>query len=83
MFPHYGMKAFCGRRQQRGPYAPDGYAGGSREMAVCHGTTGPGVTNMTSGIAQAYHSLRLMLFFAGMHGLAVEDQQALAAILIG
>lgn len=72
MFPQYGMPLYCGRHEQWGPYAADGYAGASRKMAICFGTAGPGVTNMVSGIAQAYQNYRPMIAFCGMHGPAVD-----------
>jgi acetolactate synthase-1/2/3 large subunit len=72
MFPHYGMRCFTGRHEQWGPYAADGYAGASRKIAVCYGTAGPGVTNMMSGIAQAYQNYHPMLCLCGTHGASVD-----------
>jgi len=72
MFPQYGMRCFTGRHEQFGAYAADGYAGASRKMAICYGTAGPGVTNMISGIAQAYQNLRPMLAICGVHGTSID-----------
>jgi len=72
MFPEYGMKLYTMRHEQAGAYAADGYAGASRKMAMCYGTAGPGVTNMTSSIAQAYQNYRPMLALCGMHGSVID-----------
>ena len=77
LFPAYGMSLYTGRHEQWGPYAADGYAGASRKMAICYGTAGPGVTNMVSGIAQAYQNYRPMVCMCGMHTAPTDRHWAL------
>jgi len=40
-------------------------------MAICYDTAGPGVTNMMSGIAQAYQNLRPLLAICGVHTIDI------------
>lgn len=42
------------QHEQAAAYMADGYARVTGQLGVCTATVGPGVTNLTSGIAQAY-----------------------------
>ncbi len=42
------------RHEQAGAHAADGYARATGEVGVCIGTSGPGATNLVTGIATAY-----------------------------
>lgn len=42
------------RHEQGAAHAADGYARASGEVGVCSATSGPGATNLTTGIANAY-----------------------------
>ena len=41
------------RHEQGGSHAADGYARSTGEVGVCFGTSGPGATNLVTGIATA------------------------------
>ena len=41
------------RHEQGGSHAADGYARATGEVGVCFGTSGPGATNLVTGIATA------------------------------
>ncbi|AEE14203.1 acetolactate synthase, large subunit, biosynthetic type [Thermodesulfobium narugense DSM 14796] len=49
VFKHYMM-----RHEQGAAHAADGYARASGEVGVCIATSGPGATNLVTGIANAY-----------------------------
>ncbi|HEM56127.1 MAG TPA: biosynthetic-type acetolactate synthase large subunit, partial [Thermodesulfobium narugense] len=49
VFTHYMM-----RHEQGAAHAADGYARASGEVGVCIATSGPGATNLVTGIANAY-----------------------------
>ena len=42
------------RHEQGGAHAADGYARASGKVGVCMATSGPGATNLVTGIATAY-----------------------------
>lgn len=42
------------RHEQGGVHAADGYARATGKVGVCFGTSGPGATNLVTGIANAY-----------------------------
>jgi acetolactate synthase-1/2/3 large subunit len=62
-----GIKLVHVRHEQAGPYAADGYARASGKVGICFGTSGPGVTNMISGIAHAHKSKSPIVCFLGHH----------------
>ena len=47
------LKHFLVRHEQGGTHAADGYARASGKVGVCFGTSGPGATNLVTGIATA------------------------------
>jgi len=47
------LKHYMVRHEQGGSHAADGYARSTGEVGVCFGTSGPGATNLVSGIATA------------------------------
>ena len=47
------LKHFMVRHEQGGSHAADGYARATGEVGVCFGTSGPGATNLVTGIATA------------------------------
>ena len=47
------LKHFMVRHEQGGSHAADGYARSTGEVGVCFGTSGPGATNLVTGIATA------------------------------
>lgn len=69
-----GIRMIHMRHEQTGVYAADGYARAAGEMGVCFGTAGPGMTNMLSGIAQAFICRSPVLCLFGQH-LTNEDKR--------
>lgn len=69
-----GIRMIHMRHEQSGVYAADGYARSSREVGVCFGTAGPGMTNMLSGVTQAYICRSPLLCLFGQH-LTSEDRR--------
>ena len=47
------VKHYMVRHEQAGSHAADGYARSTGEVGVCFGTSGPGATNLVTGIATA------------------------------
>jgi len=47
------VKHYMVRHEQGGSHAADGYARATGEVGVCFGTSGPGATNLVTGIATA------------------------------
>ena len=47
------LKHYMVRHEQGGSHAADGYARSTGEVGVCFGTSGPGATNLVTGIATA------------------------------
>jgi len=47
------LKHYMVRHEQGGSHAADGYARATGEVGVCFGTSGPGATNLVTGIATA------------------------------
>lgn len=48
------LKHILPRHEQGGIHAADGYARATGKVGVCFGTSGPGATNLVTGIANAY-----------------------------
>ncbi|HEY9301013.1 MAG TPA: biosynthetic-type acetolactate synthase large subunit, partial [Phormidium sp.] len=48
------IKHFLVRHEQGATHAADGYARATGKVGVCFGTSGPGATNLVTGIATAY-----------------------------
>ncbi len=49
-----GIKHILVRHEQGAAHAADGYARATGKVGVCFGTSGPGATNLVTGIATAY-----------------------------
>ncbi|BDG07445.1 biosynthetic-type acetolactate synthase large subunit [Anaeromyxobacter paludicola] len=50
----YHLKHVLVRHEQVGAHAAEGYALATGKVGVCFGTSGPGATNLVTGIADAY-----------------------------
>ena len=48
------IKFILTRHEQGAAHAADGYARATGKVGVCIATSGPGATNLTTGIANAY-----------------------------
>ncbi|MCD6452819.1 MAG: biosynthetic-type acetolactate synthase large subunit [Dehalococcoidales bacterium] len=54
VFPHYPkLRHILVRHEQGAAHAADGYARAARRVGVCMSTSGPGATNLVTGIANA------------------------------
>src|SRR3989339_980547 len=54
LYKEKGLKHILTRHEQGAAHAADGYARASGKVGVCLATSGPGATNLVTGIANAY-----------------------------
>ncbi len=59
------VKHFLVRHEQGASHAADGYARATGEVGVCFGTSGPGATNLVTGIATAHMDSIPMVVITG------------------
>jgi acetolactate synthase I/II/III large subunit len=59
------MKHILVRHEQGASHAADGYARATGRVGVCFGTSGPGATNLVTGIANAYMDSIPMIIVTG------------------
>ncbi len=59
------LKHILVRHEQCAAHAADGYARASGKVGVCIGTSGPGATNLVTGIATAYMDSSPVVAIAG------------------
>lgn len=76
-FYEQGIKRIHMRHEQSGVYAADALARCTRTPGICFGTAGPGVTNMVSGINQAWLARSPIVAFFGQHARTHNLQHAL------
>ena len=55
--------------EQGASHAADGYARSTGKVGVCFATSGPGATNLVTGIATAYYDSSPVVFPGGVHHL--------------
>lgn len=60
-----GIKHILVRHEQGAAHAADGYARATGKVGVCFGTSGPGATNLVTGIATAYMDSIPMIIVTG------------------
>jgi acetolactate synthase-1/2/3 large subunit len=60
-----GLHFILTRHEQGAAHAADGYARATGKVGVCLATSGPGATNLTTGIANAYMDSIPMVAFTG------------------
>ncbi|AKG23699.1 biosynthetic-type acetolactate synthase large subunit [Calothrix sp. 336/3] len=60
-----GIKHILVRHEQGAAHAADGYARATGKVGVCFGTSGPGATNLVTGIATAYMDSVPMVIVTG------------------
>lgn len=60
-----GIKHILVRHEQGASHAADGYARATGKVGVCFGTSGPGATNLVTGIATAYMDSIPMIVVTG------------------
>ncbi len=56
-----GPKLVVARHESGAAFMADGYARETGKLGVCFATTGPGATNMITGVAAAYHNCNPVL----------------------
>ncbi|MGB9904967.1 MAG: thiamine pyrophosphate-binding protein, partial [Desulfotomaculales bacterium] len=62
---HSKIKHVLVRHEQGAAHAADGYARATGRVGVCLATSGPGATNLVTGIANAYMDSVPMVIFTG------------------
>jgi acetolactate synthase I/II/III large subunit len=70
------MKHILVRHEQGAAHAADGYARATGKVGVCFGTSGPGATNLVTGIATAYMDSIPMVIVTGQVSRAVIGSDA-------
>ena len=70
------LKHILVRHEQCAAHAADGYARASGKVGVCIGTSGPGATNLVTGIATAYMDSSPIIAIAGQVGTSLIGNDA-------
>jgi len=70
------LKHILVRHEQCAAHAADGYARASGKVGVCIGTSGPGATNLVTGIATAHMDSSPILAITGQVGTALIGRDA-------
>lgn len=65
LFDSQEVKHILPRHEQGGIHAADGYARATGKVGVCFGTSGPGATNLVTGIANAQMDSIPLVVFTG------------------
>jgi acetolactate synthase-1/2/3 large subunit len=60
-----GLKYICSHHEQASSMAADGYARRSGEIGVCYATSGPGATNILTGLVGAWQESTPLIFLTG------------------
>ncbi|WP_129128409.1 thiamine pyrophosphate-binding protein [Geomonas oryzae] len=63
------IRYYCNHHEQASAMAAEGYARQTGKLAVCYGTSGPGGTNLVTGIAGAWLDSSPILFLTGQSKL--------------
>jgi acetolactate synthase-1/2/3 large subunit len=71
-----GLRHILCRHEQGAALAADGYARSTGKLGVCMATSGPGATNLVTGIANAYMDSVPMLAITGQVSTAVMGTDA-------
>ena len=72
-----GVRAVVARHESGAGYMADGYARNSGKLGVCCSTTGPGATNMITGVATAYENNIPMLAITAQTAVTNFGRKAL------
>jgi len=70
------IRHILGRHEQGVAHAADGYARATGKVGVCIATSGPGATNLVTGIATAYMDSIPMVCFTGQVGTPLIGRDA-------
>ncbi len=63
--PRAGLKYVCNHHEQACAMAAEGYARRTGELGVCYATSGPGATNILTGLVGAWQDSAPVLFLTG------------------
>jgi acetolactate synthase-1/2/3 large subunit len=74
------LQHFLVRHEQGAAHAADGYARATGKVGVCFGTSGPGATNLVTGIATAHMDSIPMIIVTGQVGRAAIGRDAFQEI---
>ncbi len=82
LFPAAGIRFLAVRHEQSAAHMADAYARVTGRASMCTGQNGPGITNMVTGIAAAYHAHSPVILltpssmsaFRGLDGFQEVDQ---------
>lgn len=75
-----GIRVVLPRHEQGGAFAADGYARVSGKVGVCMATSGPGATNLQTGIADCYLDSIPAVFITGQVGSSLIGKNAFQEI---
>src|SRR6266852_954588 len=73
---HPGLRHILVRHEQAAAHAADGYARASNRVGVCVATSGPGATNLVTGLATAYMDGSPVLAITGQVGRPMLGRDA-------
>src|SRR3989449_3246912 len=73
---HAGLRHILVRHEQAAAHAADGYARASNRVGVCVATSGPGATNLVTGLATAYMDGSPVLAITGQVGRPMLGRDA-------
>ncbi|MBN1936810.1 MAG: biosynthetic-type acetolactate synthase large subunit [Anaerolineae bacterium] len=74
--PEYNLRHVLTRHEQGAAHAADGYARATGKVGVCMATSGPGATNLVTGIATAYMDSSPIIAITGQVGTAFIGKDA-------
>ncbi|MDD3880396.1 MAG: thiamine pyrophosphate-binding protein, partial [Syntrophomonas sp.] len=70
------IRHILSRHEQGAAHAADGYARATGRVGVCISTSGPGATNLVTGIATAYMDSIPLVCFTGQVGTSLIGRDA-------
>ncbi|TMC68440.1 MAG: acetolactate synthase large subunit, partial [Chloroflexi bacterium] len=73
---HVGLRHILVRHEQAAAHAADGYARAGKRVGVCVATSGPGATNLVTGLAAAYMDGSPVLAITGQVGRPMLGRDA-------
>jgi acetolactate synthase-1/2/3 large subunit len=76
VLPNYALRHVLVRHEQAAGHAADGYARATGKVGVCFATSGPGATNLVTGIATAYLDSSPIVAITGQVGTSYIGKDA-------
>jgi len=65
-----GIKYYCNHHEQASAMAADAYARSTGQLGVCYATSGPGATNILTGLVGAWQESSPVIFLTGQSKLS-------------